>query len=89
MALAVVTQTGSKPPTRRSPHGTLAPVDPDITWRKSSRCGNTTCVEVASVDGVDGAVYLRDSKNPDQPAMRFTHAEWSAFLECVTAGDFK
>jgi hypothetical protein len=43
-------------------------------------------VEVAQV----GDQYLiRDSKNPDQPALTFTAAEWDAFVDGVAAGEFR
>jgi hypothetical protein len=59
----------------------------DAAWRKSSRstaCGNN-CVEVAFLD--DG-VAVRDSKTPDGPALRFTQAEWAAFVEGAKDGEF-
>jgi len=55
-------------------------------WRRSSRCGSTTCVEVARVDD---QYLIRDSKNPDAAALSFTKDEWVAFVEGVTAGDFQ
>ena len=55
-------------------------------WRRSSRCGSTTCVEVAKV----GDEYLvRDSKNPDAAALSFTKEEWDAFVLGVNAGEFQ
>ncbi|RZU51673.1 uncharacterized protein DUF397 [Krasilnikovia cinnamomea] len=54
-------------------------------WRKSSRCGNGTCVEVAKVNDT---FLIRDSKNPGAPALTFTPQEWAAFVEGVTAGEF-
>jgi len=55
-------------------------------WRKSSRCGSNTCVEVAKV----GDQYLiRDSKNPSVAALSFTEAEWVAFVEGVSDGEFR
>lgn len=55
-------------------------------WRKSSRCGSNTCVEVAKV----GDQFLvRDSKNPGVAALSFTEAEWEAFVEGVNAGEFR
>ena len=55
-------------------------------WRRSSRCGTTTCVEVAKV----GDQYLvRDSKNPDAAALSFTPQEWDAFVLGVSAGEFQ
>jgi hypothetical protein len=55
-------------------------------WRKSSRCGTSTCVEVAKVDD---QYLVRDSKNPEAPALSFTQAEWNAFVEGVAAGEFR
>jgi hypothetical protein len=51
-------------------------------WRKSSHSGEQggTCVEVA---GLRRAIAVRDSKDPDGPALRFTPAEWSTFLTAV------
>ena len=49
-------------------------------WRKSSySSGNGgNCVEVAA-NGA-GVVAVRDSKDPDGPALVFTPADWSAFI---------
>ena len=55
-------------------------------WRKSSRCGTNTCVEVAKLDDV---VLVRDSKNPEAAALSFTPDEWTAFVDGVTAGEFR
>jgi len=61
--------------------------DMNVTaWRKSSRCGSSTCVEVAKVDD---QYLIRDSKNPEAAALAFTEAEWIAFTEGVTAGEFR
>jgi Domain of unknown function (DUF397) len=55
-------------------------------WRKSSKCANGTCVEVAKI----GDQYLiRDSKSPDAATLAFTEEEWVAFAEGVTAGEFR
>jgi hypothetical protein len=56
-----------------------------LTWRKSSRCGNTTCVEVAADAGT---VWMRDGKTPDQKPLQFSHSEWRAFTDSLRAGDF-
>jgi hypothetical protein len=58
------------------------------SWRKSSRSGGNggQCVEVAS--NLPGVVAVRDSKNPDGPALVFSTAEWSAFVDAVRHGDF-
>ena len=49
-------------------------------WRKSSySSGNGgNCVEVAA--GGPGIVAVRDSKDPDGPALIFSPADWSAFI---------
>lgn len=56
-------------------------------WRRSSACegADSTCVEVTTRDG---GVAVRDSKDPAGPRLRFTAAEWRAFLRGVRAGDF-
>lgn len=56
-------------------------------WRKSSRSGTQgNCVEVRVIDGT---IELRDSKNPDGPILRFTGAEWIAFLGGAENGEFR
>ncbi len=56
------------------------------TWRRSSRCGTSNCVEVAEFRD---EILVRDSKNPEQAALRFTKDEWTAFQQGVLAGDFR
>ncbi|GAA2238883.1 hypothetical protein GCM10010430_19950 [Kitasatospora cystarginea] len=58
------------------------------TWRKSSYSGgdNGSCVEVA--DGFASVMPVRDSKDPDGPALVFPAEAWSAFVTGVKAGDF-
>lgn len=50
------------------------------TWRRSSRSGSNggQCVEVAS--NLPGIVAVRDSKDPESPALVFAPAGWSAFI---------
>jgi hypothetical protein len=71
--------------------------DPDLTstdWRKSSYSGGNggTCVEVAVVpgskEGSDRVIAVRDSKQPDGPALIFTPAEWEAFTAGARDGEF-
>jgi hypothetical protein len=56
-------------------------------WRKSSLSGPWTdnCVEVAFVDG---AIGVRDSKNPTGPVLVFTPSEWDAFVDGAKDGEF-
>jgi hypothetical protein len=58
------------------------------TWRKSTYSGGQggDCVEVA--DGVAGVMPVRDSKDPEGPALVFTAAAWAAFVADVKAGRF-
>jgi len=57
------------------------------TWTKSARSGGNTdnCVEVAFVDG---AIAVRDSKNPTGPVLLYTRDEWDAFIGGVKDGEF-
>ena len=49
-----------------------------MQWKKSSYSGyNGDRVAVAAAGS---AILVRDSKNPDGPALAFTPAEWRAFL---------
>ncbi|UQU64594.1 DUF397 domain-containing protein [Couchioplanes caeruleus] len=58
---------------------------PKLEWRRSSRCANGSCVEVAESEG---QYFVRDSKAPDLPSLRFTAAEWAAFIDAVKQGEF-
>lgn len=65
------------------PHNLKAAV-----WRKSSRSngnGGNNCVEVAILDT---AVAVRDSKNPDGPALIFSPSHWVEFVESTKIGEF-
>ncbi|BCK59197.1 DUF397 domain-containing protein [Nocardia wallacei] len=56
-------------------------------WFKSSRStGSKDCVEVAFLD--EGAVGVRDSKNPSGPALVFAPGEWDAFTTGMWHGEF-
>jgi hypothetical protein len=57
-------------------------------WRKSSYSGPTggNCVEVAFLAG--GEVAMRNSRDPQGPALVFTSAEWEAFLGRARDGEF-
>ncbi|WP_416902705.1 DUF397 domain-containing protein [Micromonospora echinospora] len=49
-------------------------------WRKSTRSGGSggDCVEVAHY--LPGFVAVRDSKDPNGPALAFRTGSWSAFV---------
>jgi hypothetical protein len=57
-------------------------------WKKASRSngtGGNNCVEVAFLDT---GVAVRDSKNRSGPALMFTQAEWTAFVDSTKDGEF-
>lgn len=65
------------------------PVDTTIreTWVKSSLSyANGNCVEVS--DQPEGAIGVRNSRDCEGPVLRFTSAEWHAFLDGVRKGEF-
>jgi hypothetical protein len=57
-----------------------------MTWRKSSFCSDSACVEVA-FDG--DFVAVRDGKDRSLDALRFTRTEWEAFVRGVKADEFR
>ena len=57
----------------------------EVTWIKSEHSGADGCVEVGAVDG---DVLVRDSKlGESSPVLRFTWAEWRAFVDGIEALD--
>ncbi|MDX6354452.1 MAG: hypothetical protein QOF98_1355, partial [Streptomyces sp.] len=56
-----------------------------VTWRKSSYSGANggNCIEVG--DGIPSVLPVRDSKDPEGPALLFTPTAWSAFVADVKA----
>ncbi|MBD0689509.1 DUF397 domain-containing protein [Streptomyces sp. CBMA123] len=59
----------------------------DAAWFKSSYSGNGgQCVEVAS--GFPGLIPVRDSKDPDGPALVFPAEAWESFVAGVRSGEF-
>ncbi|MFE6750798.1 DUF397 domain-containing protein [Kitasatospora purpeofusca] len=56
-------------------------------WFKSSYSNNGgQCVEVSA--SFPGAVPVRDSKDPEGPALVFPADAWRSFVAGVQAGDF-
>jgi uncharacterized protein DUF397 len=59
----------------------------DVTWRKSrSSNPNGNCVELAGLPG--GHVAVRNSRHPAGPALIYTPAEMTAFVQGAKDGDF-
>ncbi len=68
-------------------------------WRESRQStGGTESVEVTITDDAAAVsehkadagrlILMRDSKNPEGPALAFTEAEWRAFIAGVKDGEF-
>ncbi|MFJ4667714.1 DUF397 domain-containing protein [Kitasatospora purpeofusca] len=58
-----------------------------VSWRKSSYSGNGgNCVEIAP--DFPGLAPVRDSKDPEGPALVFPADAWRAFVAAVQAGEF-
>ncbi|ADI09516.1 hypothetical protein SBI_06396 [Streptomyces bingchenggensis BCW-1] len=55
-------------------------------WRKSSYSNQAggDCVEVAN--GIPGVVPVRDSKNPQGPALLFPATSWAVFITRLKTG---
>ncbi|MEF9908343.1 DUF397 domain-containing protein [Streptomyces sp. P9-A2] len=59
----------------------------DACWIKSRHSNaEGNCVEVAPLD--DGSVAMRNSRDPDGPALVYTSAELAAFLAGAKDGEF-
>lgn len=56
-------------------------------WRKSSYSNSQgNCVEVSALS--DGSVAMRNSRDPQGPALLYTRAEITALIEGVKDGEF-
>ncbi len=61
---------------------------PDVAWQKSRRSNPSgNCVELALLPARLG-VAIRNSRDPDGPALVYTREEIAAFLGGVRDGDF-
>lgn len=58
-----------------------------VTWVKSRHSAHEgNCVELAALS--DGAVALRNSRDPQGPALVYTRAEIAAFVSGARDGEF-
>ncbi|MFJ6212947.1 DUF397 domain-containing protein [Streptomyces sp. NPDC092296] len=58
-----------------------------VTWRKSRRSNPSgNCVELAALP--DGGAAVRNSRDPQGPALIYTRDEIAAFIGGVKDGDF-
>ncbi|WP_019806650.1 DUF397 domain-containing protein [Saccharomonospora halophila] len=58
-----------------------------VVWRRSAYSGAMgNCVEVAPLSG--GGIAMRNSRDPQGPALVYTKAEIAAFLAGVKDGEF-
>jgi Domain of unknown function (DUF397) len=57
-----------------------------LNWRKAQlSVNNGQCIELARAEGM---IAIRDSKNPSGPVLRYTRAEFHAFLDGAKNGEF-
>jgi hypothetical protein len=61
---------------------------PAVTWQKSRRSNPSgNCVELAALPG-GAEIAMRNSRDPDGPALIYTSAEIAAFVQGAKEGDF-
>ncbi|MFI6709948.1 DUF397 domain-containing protein [Nonomuraea sp. NPDC050478] len=51
------------------------------SWRRSSRCNNGSCVEVAALPG--DRIAIRDNKRTDDHMIVLSHQAYTAFLDKI------
>jgi hypothetical protein len=69
-------------------NGTPAGQLPALAWRKSRRSNPSgNCVELAELPGGAG-IAMRNSRDPDGPALIYTAEEIAAFILGARDGDF-
>jgi len=60
----------------------------DVQWRKSRHSGCLgNCVEVAALNSDE--IAMRNSREPDGPALIFSRGEMAAFLAGAKDGEFE
>ena len=56
-----------------------------LKWQIATASGGNACVEVAQTDA---GVVVRHSRYPQGAVLRYTVAEWHAFLDGAKKGEF-
>ena len=68
-------------------NGMPAAALPDVAWQKSKRSNPSgNCVELAPLPG--GGIAVRNSRDPNGPALIYTPEEIAAFILGARDGDF-
>ena len=57
-----------------------------LRWQRSSFSANNNCVEMAEL--LSGEIALRNSRDPDGPALIYTRGEVEALILGARNGDF-
>jgi Domain of unknown function (DUF397) len=69
-------------------NGMPASALPSLKWQKSRRSNPSgNCVEMAELPG-GGGIAVRNSRDPEGPALIYTFDEIAAFLAGARDGDF-
>ncbi|BCB80199.1 hypothetical protein GCM10022251_06320 [Phytohabitans flavus] len=58
--------------------------DAGIIWRKSTKSGDSECLEFAAVGDL---VLIRDSKDAGGPRLQFLNDAWRSFVSALRAPD--
>ncbi|MBT2396251.1 DUF397 domain-containing protein [Streptomyces sp. ISL-100] len=68
----------------------MAPDFEGAAWRKSKYSGDSQgqCFECADVTATHNGVAVRDSKDPQGPALLFTTEAFTGFIEAVSRNEF-
>jgi hypothetical protein len=69
-------------------HNGISAAQLPVTWQKSARSNPSgNCVEMAAMPDGSG-IAVRNSRDPEGPALIYTYAEIEAFIGGARDGDF-